>query len=171
MQNKHGGPNLNEFYEYFKLLNTSGHEAADISDFQFSNNNNNNNNNGILNSKITREEISRCIDRLNNGKSAGLDNILNEHIKSTINLLLGTYEKLFNIILDSGCFPQQWSTGMITPKFKNKGDRLNPPQQAPDVCLTSDIGYILVATSYNQFPTSMRRHFLTSFGRLDWTLF
>ena len=44
-------------------------------------------------------------------------------------------------------------------------------QQAPDVCLTSDIGYILVATSYNQFPTSIRRHFLTSFGRLDWTLF
>ena len=46
-----------------------------------------------------------------------------------------------------------------------------PAQQAPDVCLTSDIGYILVATSYNQFPTSIRRHFLTSFGRLDWMLF
>ena len=57
----------------------------------------------------------------------------------------------------------------MSQMYCNQG--MDGPQQAPDVCLTSDIGYILVATSYNQFPTSIRRHFLTSFGRLDWTLF
>ena len=45
------------------------------------------------------------------------------------------------------------------------------PVILPSRHLTSDIGYILVATSYDQFPTSIGRHFLTSFGRLDWTSF
>ena len=63
-------------------------------------------------------------------------------------------------------------TDVIVMDFAKAFDKVpHKTQQAPDVCSTSDIGYILVATSYNQFPTSIRRHFLTSFGRLDWTLF
>ena len=83
LQNKHSSSNLSELYEYFKSLNTSEHQTPDISDFQFSNNNNE-----VLDSRTTHDEISRCIDRLNNGKSPGLDHILNEHMVFS---LLKTY--------------------------------------------------------------------------------
>ena len=64
-----------------------------------------------------------------------------------------------------------WEDKTDESVIKNEIANVTISLQAPDVCSTSDIGYILVATSYNQFPTSIRRHFLTSFGRLDWTLF
>ena len=138
-QDKHNGPNLNEFYEYFKDLNTSENEDADISDFQYTINNNE-----MLNSGITEEEIPRCIDRLNNGKASGSDKILNEYIKSTKETFLPIYEKLFNIILDTGCFPEQWSTGMIIPIYKNKGDRLTPQNYRP-ITILSCLGKLFTA--------------------------
>ena len=138
-QDKHNGPNLNEFYEYFKDLNTSEYEDADISDFHYTINNNE-----MLNSGITAEEISRCIDRLNNGKASGPDKILNEYIKSTKEKFLPIYEKLFNIILDTGCFPEQWSTGMNIPIYKNKGDRLTPQNYRP-ITILSCLGKLFTA--------------------------
>ena len=90
----------------------------------------------MLNSEITFEEISRCIHRLNNGKASGPDKILNEYIKSTKETFLPIYENLFNIILDTGCFPEQWSTGTISPIYKNKGDRLTPQNYRPITILS-----------------------------------
>ena len=102
-----------------------------ISDFQYLDANDE-----ILNSVITYEEVSRCIDRLNNGKASGLDRILNEYIKSTKATFIATYVKLFNMIFDSGCFPEQWSTGMISPIYKSKGDRSNPQNYRPITILS-----------------------------------
>ena len=128
---KPSSPNLSEFYEYFKDLNSAEFENAEISDFQYLDPNDE-----ILNSVITYEEVSRCIDRLNNGKASGLDRILNEYIKSTKATFIATYVKLFNMILDSGCFPEQWSTGMISPIYKSKGDRSNPQNYRPITILS-----------------------------------
>ena len=88
---KPSSPNLSEFYEYFKDLNSAEFEKAEISDFQYLGANDE-----ILNSVITYEEVSRCIDRLNNGKASGLDRILNEYIKLTKATFIATYVKLFN---------------------------------------------------------------------------
>ena len=33
------------------------------------------------------------------------------------------YEKLFNIILDSGALPEVWSVGLIKPIYKKKGEK------------------------------------------------
>ena len=74
MQNKRKGSNLSELYEYFKSLKTSEQQMPDISDFQFSTNNNK-----VLNSRTTRDEISCFVDHLKNGKSPGLDRILNDY--------------------------------------------------------------------------------------------
>ena len=128
---KPSSPNLSEFYEYFKDLNSAEFDNTEISDFQYLDANDE-----ILNSVITSEEISRCIDRLNNGKASGLDRILNEYIKSTKPTFITTYVKLFNMILDSGCFPEQWSTSMISPIYKSKGDRSNPQNYRPITILS-----------------------------------
>ena len=123
-------PSLHEFYEYFRDLNSVDLENADLSDFDYLHSSDEN-----LNKEITYEEVSRCIDRLNNGKASGIDRILNEHIKTTKYTFITIYVKLFNLVLDSGCFPEQWSTGMISPIYK-KGDRSNPQNYRPITILS-----------------------------------
>ena len=61
--------------------------------------------------------------KLRNCKSPGEDNILNEYIKNSLPKLSGLYCKLFNKILNSSNFPEAWTTGLIVPIYKNKGDR------------------------------------------------
>ena len=92
--------------------------------------------NEVLNLKFTQEEILRAIRGLNNGKAAGCDSILNEYIKTTSHIFLPLYESFFNTILDTGFFPEQWSTGCIHPIYKNKGDRTSPQNYRPITILS-----------------------------------
>jgi hypothetical protein len=48
------------------------------------------------------------IENLKNNKACGEDEIINEYIKSTSNHFIHIYEKLFNIICDTGVLPQSW---------------------------------------------------------------
>ena len=77
----------------------------------------------ILDSEFTEEEIYAEVKNLKNGKACGKDKILNEFIKVTFNEMKEVYIDLFNRILDEGQIPESWTIGMITPIFKNKGDR------------------------------------------------
>ena len=63
------------------------------------------NDENTLNRKMTSDEISQSIKNLKNGKASGEDKIINEYIKSTKELFLPTYEKLFNVVFDSGIIP------------------------------------------------------------------
>ena len=63
---------------------------------------------------------------MKNNKSPGVDNILNEHIKRTIQIVLPIYTKLFNIIFDKGITPESWFLGNIRPIYKNKGNNKLP---------------------------------------------
>ena len=36
------------------------------------------------------------------------------------------YEKLFNIIFNTGIIPEYWLLGNIKPIYKNKGDKQDP---------------------------------------------
>ena len=76
----------------------------------------------ILNDPITSQEIMKCITKLKNKKSAGVDMIVNEYIKTTRDVMCPLYIKLFNKILDSGTFPEEWLVGVIIPLYKNKGN-------------------------------------------------
>lgn len=82
-------PTLEEFYEHFKILNFGDPDANCELNFD------NTQNNEILNSKITSDEILRCIRNLNNGKASGSDRIVNEHIKSTSQLFFCLFTKSF----------------------------------------------------------------------------
>lgn len=123
-------PTLEEFHDHFKLLNSSNEDDFEIP------NSDSNAYNEILNCRITKDEILFCIKKLNNGKASGLDFVLNEHIKSSSHIFLPLYETFFNIILDTGFFPEQWSTGCIHPIYKNKGDRSNVQNYRPITILS-----------------------------------
>ena len=119
---------LDDFEEFFKDLNLDKtknahennfeedmcvvHPSNDISD--------------TLNSSISDEEIQRAIKALKNKKAVGIDNILNEEIKTTFPVFKNIYKKLFNLILDTGIFPEIWADGLIIPIFKKKGSKSDP---------------------------------------------
>ena len=85
---------INELHDFFKDINSSPHanqsEVYDDCNMQ----------NSDINEPINDEEICNAINQLHNGKSSGMDNIKNEHIKSTAHVMILIYKKLFNLILD-----------------------------------------------------------------------
>ena len=46
-------------------------------------------------------------------------------IKSSVDILMKSFIKVFNTILNSGNFPSLWCEGLITPIFK-AGNKLDP---------------------------------------------
>ena len=116
-------PSIMEFYSSFKKL-AGKPENTDDSDTVESVNQQrvlNIEENEILNGEFTNEEILKCIRNLKNGKASGYDKILNEYIKSSCDILMPVYVKLFNRVLNDGQLPQDWLIGMILPIYKNKG--------------------------------------------------
>ena len=87
---------INTLYEYFKDLNKAPEINEDVnemlenelSSLEITSINDD------LNEPISEDEIIKCIKNLKNNKSCGDDNIKNEYIKSTANLLLPLYVKL-----------------------------------------------------------------------------
>ena len=41
------------------------------------------------------------------------------------------YDKMFNLILETGIIPQNWSKGVIIPIYKKKGDPTSPNNYCP----------------------------------------
>ena len=75
---------LEQFVEYFKNLNELPENEKDQEiDFDSVDMENVHN---ILNSPITEEEILRVVKMFKCNKAAGYGDIVNEHIKSTINI-------------------------------------------------------------------------------------
>ncbi len=75
--------------------------------------------------KITQHEISKCIKKLKNKKSSGIDRIIPEMLKYSQHILLPNIEKLFNYILTTGKYPDKWLCGYIIPIHK-KGELTDP---------------------------------------------
>ena len=132
-------PNITEFYQYFKNINMAGYEESEDTDIPFIDPNESNE---YLNSPISAQEIDLCIRKLKTSKSSGLDNIINEYLKNTSYVFI--YERLFNIILDTGIIPASWVEGIIIPIFKNKGSSTDPDNYRP-ITLLSCFGKLFTA--------------------------
>lgn len=102
-------------YDFFKVLNDN--EAAETCDNIIDQSDTVNE---LLNSHITREAIVNSINSLKNNNATGYDNVMNEHIKTTMSSFLPLYENLFNIILDTGIVPEEWLIGIIRPIYKKR---------------------------------------------------
>ncbi len=90
-----------------------------------------------LDKPITRDEIKKAINSLKTNKSGGSDLIINEFFK-TSDILLPELEFLFNLVLNSGFFPESWSNGIIVPIHK-KGN-INNAQNYRGITLLSCTG-------------------------------
>ena len=105
---------INTLYKFFKDLNTKGPDEQESTTLH---NELPNDSNVHINGYISQNEIFKCIKNLKNNKACGEDEIINEYIKSTSNRFIHIYEKLFNIIFDTGILPQSWLNGIIKPIY------------------------------------------------------
>ncbi|MCG8429717.1 MAG: reverse transcriptase family protein [Candidatus Omnitrophica bacterium] len=78
-----------------------------------------------LSYRITQTEVTKAIKGLKNGKSCGVDGILNEMIKASNPEVVPLLVKLFNSIFSSGYYPSAWRLNLITPLHK-RGSKDNP---------------------------------------------
>ena len=51
-------------------------------------------------------------------KAHGIDYLINEHFMRSIDILVEHISIIFNAILDSGFFPDNWAEGILVPLFK-----------------------------------------------------
>ena len=72
-----------------------------------------------LNKPFGLEEIKQEIKRLKTKNAPGIDCISNEMIKCSNNALLSKISKLFNLVFDSGYYPETWNHGLIHSIYKN----------------------------------------------------
>ena len=79
--------------------------------------------NNDINMDFTLEELYFLINKLNNNKASGIDNVINEFIKYSSGELRSTLVVLFNIILNTGIIPSAWCISLIKQLYKNRGPR------------------------------------------------
>ena len=107
------------FAEHFSKLYSSKHilrnVSGDVYDVR----------NDILDGQFSLYEVECAIKHLKSGKATGPDYIRNEYITYEKQNLKHVLRELFNVIYETGAYPDQWSTGVIVPIYK-KGDTNDP---------------------------------------------
>lgn len=93
-----------------------------------------------------------CDITLKNNKSPGQDNSVNEHLKTTFNIMCLLFIKLLNMILDKGVEPENRTVGNIKLIFKTKGNPKNP-ENYRSVTLLSNFGKNFTSIINNQLNT------------------
>jgi sorting nexin-29 len=114
-------PDCETFFDMFKIINEDVKEEAGCSVLDDMDGNCE-----LLDDEITEIEVQECIIRLKNNKACGTDNLINEFFKNSPDKLITIYTKLFNLVLNSGVIPHDWTVGIIKPIFKNKGCATDP---------------------------------------------
>jgi hypothetical protein len=69
-------------------------------------------------------DVTELLDLIDNSSSPGVSDIPVKVWKSTD--FAETLVQLFNDCIFSGTIPTEWKTAVVTPLYKNKGDRLDP---------------------------------------------
>ena len=101
-----------------------------------------------LNRKITSEEIINAISALPKGKAPGADGIIIEMLKHTTQFITPILLILFNKILESGVFPDDWARALIIPLLK-KG-AVNDPNNYRGISLCSILNKVFMKILYNR---------------------
>jgi hypothetical protein len=96
-----------------------------------------------LDYRITKGEIQKALKELKNGKASGHDGICNEMLKHSSQAMLDPLEKMFNLVLSSGVYPDSWAIGFIKPIHK-KADPLVPDNYR-GITITSVMGKLFNA--------------------------
>ena len=137
---------LNSFMQHFQKLNQTTREQSND---EFDPDDLANGNTEELNTDFTFDEIEKLIKKLKNGKSCGVDNIINEYLKKCPISMKNAIVSLFNLVLKSGIVPSEWCIGIIIPLFKNKGST-NDVNGYRGITLLSVLGKLFTSAINNR---------------------
>ena len=98
-----------------------------------------------INKPISESEILAQLKKLKNNKSAGIDVVTNELLKNCPGALITIIGQYFNLILNSGFVPSDWTKGIIKPIFKNKGSPDDDPDNYRGITLLSCLGKLFTS--------------------------
>ena len=137
--------NILDFYNHFKNVNSSDDDHNDIHHYLNDLNLDETFDESVcINVPITIDEIMEAVKGIRNNKSPGPDAVINEYLKSSINVMGHLYEKLFNLVFDTGIVPEAWLIGHIKPIYKNKGNESDPQNYRP-ITLLSCLGKVFTS--------------------------
>nr|XP_047131888.1 uncharacterized protein LOC124810931 [Hydra vulgaris] len=75
-------------------------------------------------SQITQDQVKNKLSDLSVDKTDGLDGVSAYVLKNYSDSFSVHFSAIFQMSLDSGCFPEVWKKANVTPLFKNRS-RLN----------------------------------------------
>ena len=118
---------IDDAYEHFKNINYSEDNSDTVTDFEAFPAQNMACNYEI-DGPISLEGIQSPVKCLKNNKSNGIDMVLDEHIKYSLNLqhVQELYVSLFNLDFDTGIVPETWSIRKIIPIHKQSVETGDP---------------------------------------------
>ena len=131
-EKKYKKPSCEEFYNLFKNLGgndgSSNRDSVDPMEQSTSDQPQSENDTdfSILNDPITEDDVSFALKNLKNNKCGGSDLILNEFLKCAEDKLMNIFVAVFNLVLNTGFIPADWTIGILKPIYKNKGSRSDP---------------------------------------------
>ena len=112
---------LQDFFEYFSKMQEDLNNVQNLESELFCQNidfDSQDCNFEELDQPVTFEEVKVVIRSLKKNKSFGGDQLLNEYFIESLDILSSHLVDIFNAILNSGYFPNQWSEGIIVPVYK-----------------------------------------------------
>ena len=92
----------------------------------------------MLDEEISMVEHKKSFKSLKRNKACGVDGILNEFLIHSSPAIKDAILLLFNVILQTGCFPEIWAKGEIVPVYK-KGN-MSDPSNYRGIFLVSCLG-------------------------------
>ena len=107
--------------------------------------------NNELDFEIKDNEVLKAIKDLKNSKASGPSMILNEMIKYSQCSWLPLFNKLFNLILDSGKYPAAWSIGYISTIHKS-GSKSDPSNYR-GITICDNVGKLFNSILNNRLST------------------
>ena len=140
---------LPSFMQHFQKLNQVINEQ---SEGEFDPNDLAHGNTEELNRDFTLNEIEKLIKKLKNGKSCGVDNVINEYLKKCPTSMKNAIVSLFNLVLKSGIVPSDWCLGIIIPLFKNKGS-IDDVNNYRGITLLSVLGKLFTSALNSRLTT------------------
>ena len=108
-----------------------------------------------LNEPFTIDEIKKAIKYLKSNKAPGNDSITNEMIKCSCERMIQKLHTLFNLILDSGHYPNSWDEGLIFSIYKS-GGRDNPSNYR-GITLSNCLGKLFNSILYQRIIDNVEK--------------
>ncbi len=112
---------MDDFFKHFKELSTEANFGNNLEADNFCTNHDfsaDNRSHEELDRPITINDVHAAIKSLSRNKASSSDYLINEYFLATSDIIAGHLVDIFNMVYNSGHFPEMWTKGVIIPVYK-----------------------------------------------------